>query len=134
MKKVLILSLGTGDAAYRNMSGDIIEQMYDNNTFFSSYTSAEYKIDDDRPVRAEFMALPLIEKEKPDIVFLVGTMKSVWTALYSRFVTDEEKRSKTNMRKLYEIEKSGSYKSSDNEILESQENIQSIYDADGLFS
>ena len=128
LKNVLILSLGTGNAVYRNMEGDIIDQMYDNNTWFSSYSSVNYKYGDSSPIHAEFMALPLLEMEKPDMVFLIGTMGSVWTALYSRFVTDPAVRSKDHMRKLFEIEKASAHDTPLDVLETSQRAIQQIYD------
>jgi len=129
-KKVLILSLGTGGSTYNKMEGDIPKQMYNNKLYFSSYQNAAYSFDGgETKEHAEFVAYPLINYLNPDYVFLVGTVKSVWTAFYSRFVSDDN-RSEESIKKLYQIEMEGGRELEDNRIIEFQKQIQEVFDND----
>ncbi len=130
-KTILLLSLGTGIAAYKDTGADIASQIYDNKTFFQTYYDAEYLLNG-KHTHATMIAFPLINEMKPDIVFFVGTVKSAWLSLYSTLVSDE-KRSREDVDALYQIETNNGKNTSESSLIEIQNRIQGIFEKSGIF-
>ncbi len=97
MKKILILTLGTGQKKNGTSSFDvIIEKGIDK--LAQSYQSTKYQFDGKETVEdVSFVAEPLIENYHPDYIYILGTQNSVWTSFWINFVTkanlDEEAKS-----------------------------------------
>lgn len=103
-KKVLILSLGRGnekdkDFKYAKASEQEKEKHLRQNIVNkeSAYQTANYVFENETEAESNvFIATSLLKKEKPDIVFIVGTPGSSWTSFYvnHKKIEDEDLFSK----------------------------------------
>ena len=74
-RKVLILSIGTGKKA----EGDY------------PYSTAAYRFgDEEKIIESPFVAEALIEKIQPELIIMVGTVKSAWDAFYLKYHKEME--------------------------------------------
>lgn len=77
-KKLLFLTLGTGKLDEKNNE--------------AGYAETKYLIknkDEERECTTYFVAEPIIEMYKPDEIFILGTVKSVWYRLYASLIIKE---------------------------------------------
>ena len=77
-KKLLFLTLGTGRLDEKNNE--------------AGYEETKYLIknkDEERECTTYFVAEPIIEMYKPDEIFILGTVKSVWYRLYASLIIEE---------------------------------------------
>ncbi len=129
-KKVLLLTLGTGNATYQDLSPDTVSKLSGNKTILQAYKDTEYQING-KEIHATMVAAPIIREVEPDIVFFVGTVRSAWTSLYSTFVRDEI-RSEEIVEELSRIEKENGKDTDEITLSGVQKRIQKIFDEAGI--
>ena len=111
MSKILISPLGTGRIDYRN------------NLPVREYRKAEYKIEDEI-ISEDLLAKVLIDKYKLDKVFFIGTAKSLWELVYSKF-------GGTNDDLTFSLLEKAEKSNADNYYISNQELIQVETQIDG---
>ena len=81
-KKILLLTLGTGRLSDTN-EAEYISVQY-------TFEGQDYKknIDDIEGTKTNFVAEPLIDLVKPDDIYILGTVKSVWHRFYASLITE----------------------------------------------
>lgn len=152
-KKILILTLGTGknqnlgdEFNANKMQADEkqakLKEIFDSDKF--AYQNVEYVMTDENgnelfTEKSEFVAKPLIRRERPDIIFIVGTVKSVWSSFYSKFarktVNSEGGRNFDSYKELYDIESCADYgfRTEWETLKPIETKIEEIYQKDGIF-
>ncbi len=118
MKKVLILTLGTG-----------------NNTVGAhGYLTTTYLLNGREYKDTSYIAVPLICDYRPDEIVIIGTVHSAWSSFYSAFISNtdnksEEDKSDMNLRILSEYENSDKYgkDTTSDELIRIAEIITDIY-------
>ncbi len=111
-KKILILTLGTGDILYskdeRDKEKSVEEKITEriaNNKF--SYREANYLLmAENKIINSQFVAEPLCELFDPDEIYMLGTLNSSWSGFYTKFssLDRQSKEIVDNAVKLYNIE------------------------------
>lgn len=130
-KKVLLLTLGTGDTSYRELDPDTVLKLPGNKTILQTYKDTEYLFNG-KVVHSSMLAQPIMQELKPDIVFFIGTVRSTWTSLYSNFVSDE-KRNEEFIRELLISEKNHGKDTKEEELEKLQRRIQGIFEESEVF-
>jgi len=118
MKKILFLTLGGGskvpflsDPILREKNREerrsLIRQRLDEVVPYK-YGLVKYHFPDSdmEYIETEFVAEPLIRKERPDYVYIMGTAKSVWIDLYRKYsdtTIDQKAEDITNLAELHEL-------------------------------
>jgi CRISPR-associated Csx2 family protein len=124
-KKLLFLTLGTGaapgeennKAAYRT----------------TTYIMHDAEKNEDFEYVSNFVAEPIINSFKPDEIFILGTVKSVWHQLFASFITkdneDDSYLKNDSYKKLIDIarDKNLGNASSDDEIKQIQNIVTEIF-------
>jgi CRISPR-associated Csx2 family protein len=122
--KILILTLGTGDL--------------DKAKEDAGYKMTQYTIEG-LPYKKQgaekttsFVAEPIIDYFKPDIIFILGTVKSVWHQFYAAVTTkdsdDKSYSSDANYKRLVEIETQNGISTDSNRIKLIQKEITDIFE------
>ena len=100
-KKILILSLGTGNGKdLANTAEGIAKQFVENEAF--PYNTARYAFFDKKSNQNDpmpFVGKKLITEIQPDCIVWIGTVKSMWDAVYAFFA----KEKKLDKEKLTEL-------------------------------
>ncbi len=118
MKKILILTLGTG-----------------NNTVGArGYLTTTYLLNGREYKDTSYIAVPLICEYRPDEIVIIGTVHSGWSSFYSAFKLNVDNKSvednsDTNLRILSEYEDSDKYgkDTTSDELIGIAERITDIY-------
>lgn len=131
-KKVLLLTLGTGDASYQRLTPDTVSKLPGNKTILQSYKDTDYFFNG-KVIHSSMVAYPIMKELKSDIVFFIGTVRSTWTSLYSTFVSDD-KRSEEAIRELLILERSHGKDTTETELATIQSRIQDIFEGADVFS
>ena len=131
-KRVLLLTLGTGDASYQSLTADTVSKLPGNKTILQSYKDTDYFFNG-KVIHSSMVAYPVMKELKPDIVFFIGTVRSTWTSLYSSFVSDE-KRSEEAIQELLVSERSHGKDTDDKVLAAIQSRIQAIFEESDVFS
>lgn len=142
-KKILILTLGAGSVLgefKKNSSAEaaeteqLIQEMIKQDIY--PYKKTDYVVEiagneSKEPVSSEFVAEIQIKQYQPDMIILIGTVKSCWSMFYRKFTHDSEIDEKTmlsDILRLHRMEQDNG-KDTDNEKLRDLEReIQQIYD------
>ncbi len=121
MKKILILTLGVGRKA---LGQD--QYPYDKTNYIVEIEGT----DQTQVIKSEYVAEIQISKYQPDMVIIVGTVRSGWSMFYRKFTQEshiEENERTEDMQRLSEIEETYG-KDTDNATLkELEKEIQQIY-------
>lgn len=124
MKKILFLSLGAGKI---NTEND--EAGYDETTY--TIYDPENKVN--KEYRSNFVAEPIIYTFKPDEIFVLGTVKSIWHKLYASLITDDNNDKSylenVSYKELLEIARDNTlgHGTSDAEIKKIQTTVSKIF-------
>lgn len=122
VKKILILTLGTGRLAENKEAG---------------YQSTQYVINgkkyqkNDVDAETNFVAEPIIDSFVPDEIFMLGTVTSNWYQFYASAITesneDESYKVDAGYNRLIEIKQKGSITTSTKELKEYSKEITDIF-------
>ena len=129
MKKVLILTLGTGNKFYNEaVQGASISEFYEKGDCV--YQNTKYELNGNVQ-EAAFVAKPLIDELNPEAIIIIGTVKSAWTSMYSYFAATVHK---DHMSDIIAIEKEyGAYTGEDC-LEEAQNRLNEIFEEDDVFA
>lgn len=97
--KLLVLSLGTGSILFNDDERVELNKSEGEEKFVKqkeyvwkklknkelAYRTAKYKMQNGEIYSSPFVAEPLIETFQPDVVLLIGTVRSCWTSFYVNF-------------------------------------------------
>lgn len=149
MKKILILTLGVGSVfgkAGKDKDGindDIVKQLQEMiKEEFYPYDKTDYVVEisgheSGQVVSSEFVAEIQIKEYQPDMIILIGTVKSCWSMFYRKFTQNsgiDEETELSDILQLYRMEQSYG-KEADHETLDGLEKtIQQIYNGKLTFS
>lgn len=134
-KKVLILSLGTGRIVAADNGDDRGlalqdairrgEYRYQNTVY--RLRGSEYSGEGGGGV--PFVAFPLLRDYQPDLVWIIGTVKSCWTSFYTYFsgYGKESKQFLDDVTELDDIEFRGNISTSSSDLDTAQGRINAIY-------
>lgn len=131
-KKVLLLTLGTGNAAYRDIDPETIAKLPGNKTLLQGYQDTDY-VFNGKVIHSTMVAYPVIKELKPDIVFFIGTVRSIWASLYSSFVSDE-KRNEETIQEMLILERSHGLDTEESELEVVQKRMQQLFEESDVFS
>lgn len=121
VKKILILSLGTGRNKFLLSDGktEIKEQELEipltreekkqmiMDGRLKPYDMTVYmKPDNSGTIESAFVAEPLMKLYEPDEIIIIGTSKSAWTSFFGAFGEENEQK-KERMSRLFELEENG---------------------------
>lgn len=149
MKKVLILTLGVGNIFGKekeNASKTPIEQeqwirdMVEQEQYPYETTSYVVEIEGEQDVKnvsTEYVAEIQIDKFQPDMVIVIGTVKSGWSMFYRKFTknsTLDKETLTTDVLRLYHIEKENGKDTDNPRLKELEQEIQQIYEDKLVFS
>lgn len=149
MKKILILTLGVGSVLGKKKednSGteaekrDRLREMIDNDIY--PYDKTDYVVEipgskNGKIVQTEYVAEIQIQEYQPDMVIIIGTVKSCWSMFYRKFTQNSEidrKVLKDDIEQLYQIEQSYGKDTANNTLKELERIIQNIYNGKLVFS
>ncbi len=124
MKKVLFLSLGTGpivDNDSNKSRMDMIEDAIKTQKF--AYRKTTYLLNE-KKIDSEFVAGPLAMLDKPDFIYVLGTVKSCWTSFYTKYANEIRRE---DVYSLDEIEFKGGITDDFDYINNAEEIINDIY-------
>jgi CRISPR-associated Csx2 family protein len=140
-KKILILTLGVGSVfgkdgrEWENKSPEEkelrIKEMIVNDLY--PYDKTDYIIENaeskDYVVSSEYVAEIQIKEFQPDMVIIIGTVKSSWSMFYRKFTQNSENESLEDVMTLYHIEQDekNGINTDGNKLKEIEAKIQSIY-------
>ncbi len=135
IEKVLILTLGKG----RPRPYPSVEDRFVSNEY--SYDEKEYtpkfNVDaQNQMVRTEFVAEPLVRIEKPNQIFIIGTVNSQWADFYRKFVKNKEidkEKKFEHFCTLLEIENTYGNDTKADDLKRIAADIESIYNEDEVF-
>lgn len=135
MKKILVLSIGVG--AYSRIAegisefekDDVIELLQDEKSCHG-YGKTTYQIGEST-YDSEYVATALVEEFKPDEVYVIGTVKSLWLGLYRKFCPNYNDE---GMYQLFSIWNTNNIFTEKQEIEKAQEEIQEIFTQGRAFS
>lgn len=147
-KKILILTLGMGSVLGKtemksSTEAEIekqIQEMIKQGSY--PYMKTDYVVEiagneSGQVVSSEFVAEIQIKQYQPDMIILIGTVKSCWSMFYRKFTQNskiDEKIMLSDILQLHQMERSYG-KDTDNEMLRNLERkIQQIYDGRLTFS
>ena len=105
--KVLLLSLGVGALDKREISD---KKEYGKRQILGEgvfpYRTAYYRFHGEEKIyKSPFVAEPLIDRFKPDVVVLIGTVRSCWSSFYAKYAaTTEYEKKSTLALSLFESE------------------------------
>lgn len=133
MKKILILTLGTGAKSEEEKKTNAIPLLEDRiYGTKGTYQLTNYQFNENEVIEnVSFVAEPLIENYKPDYVYILGTQNSAWTTFWINFYKkenwdDNKKANATEIiRPVWDIENAPYDKS---KITEFQTVIQKVYE------
>ncbi|MCI6869034.1 MAG: TIGR02221 family CRISPR-associated protein, partial [Lachnospiraceae bacterium] len=140
MKKILILTLGVGDIlgpgnklqeSTEEERKLAIERMIRQNEY--PYRKTDYVVEiagaeDGKIVQSEYVAEIQIKEYEPDMVIILGTVKSGWAMFYSKFTEESELEQKViDVLQLYQIEQSYGMDTDNETLKELEQTIQQIY-------
>lgn len=121
MKKILILTLGVGRKA---LGQD--QYPYDKTNYIVEIEGT----DQTQVIESEYVAEIQISKYQPDMVIIVGTVRSGWGMFYRKFTQEshiEENERAQDMLRLSEIEENYGKDTDNNTLKELEKEIQQIY-------
>jgi CRISPR-associated Csx2 family protein len=141
-KKVLILTLGTGSVFgkegkdYASKSFEEKEQrireMIESDEY--PYEKTEYIIENAKTngyksLSSEYVAEIQIEEFQPDMVIIIGTVKSCWSMFYRKFTQNSPNKSIDDVMTLFSIEQDSQYgiNTDEEKLKELESKIQDIY-------
>ncbi len=104
-KKILVLSLGSGGRiedkpidkgkkeslikrVFQKIGGKktSFEKNYDRERYYRPYRTAKYRFENEEEiVESSLVAKPLIDKVRPDVILIIGTVKSAWDTFFYNF-------------------------------------------------
>ena len=133
MKKILILTLGTGVKSEEEKKTNATPLLEDRiSGTKGTYQLTNYQFNGNEVIEnVSFVAEPLIENYKPDYVYILGTQNSAWTTFWINFYKkenwdDNKKANATEIiRPVWDIENAPYDKS---KITEFQTVIQKVYE------
>ena len=117
-ERVLIITLGSGDPFDKDQRDELkkcepeerkekrrefLELNLNNNKFSYRKTSYQMPGQDEPGPETEYVAGVLADADKPDHVFIIGTVKSAWTGFYYKY-TPEQQRKLEDLSRLNDIE------------------------------
>ena len=120
-KRLLMLTLGSGvieidKIGYRETQYEIKGEKFKRNG---------------EVTKTNFVAEPLIYDFQPDIIFILGTVRSVWHQLFATMITednnDESYRASEDFIRLFEIESSNGIKTDKDELKSLEKEISDIF-------
>jgi CRISPR-associated Csx2 family protein len=140
-KKILILTLGVGSVfgkdgrEWENKSAEEkeyrIQEMIVDDIY--PYDKTDYIVEKadnkDYVVSSEYVAEIQIKEFQPDMVIIIGTVKSSWSMFYRKFTQNSENESLEDVMTLYHIEQdeNNGINTDGNKLKEIEAKIQSIY-------
>ncbi len=137
VKKILILSLGTGRKEFLSNDGEIIKendltreekQQMVMDGRLKPYDKTIYKKPDDSGImESAFVAEPLIDLFSPHEVIIIGTSKSAWTSFFSTFGEENEQK-KERISRLFALEENGGKDLHTETLNEYAQKIQECYE------
>ncbi len=149
-ENVLILTLGTGSnidkKIYNTLKPDSqsglcdeekkskLREIFSSDTFCYMDTIYHAPETNGEPMEIEsaFVAEPLVLLEKPNQIFIIGTVKSSWSSFYNKFA-DKNNKSFERFYKLFEIENRNGKDTGDERLREITALIEEIYREDKVF-
>ena len=147
MKKILILTLGAGSVLGEKETNsnaeaekERIQKMVKQGSY--PYKKTDYVVEitgnkNEGALSSEFVAEIQIKQYQPDMIIIIGTVKSCWSMFYRKFTQNskiDEKTMLSEILRLHQMEQSYG-KDTDNETLGNLEReIQQIYDGKLTFS
>lgn len=135
--KVLLLSLGVGALNEREIPDKkeyIEQQLLGEGTF--PYRTAKYRFHGEEKIyESPFVAEPLIDRFQPDIVVLIGTVRSCWSSFFAKYSDDTEHEKKSNLAlSLFESEETHGLNTPQSEINEIEKKIKDTLDELSIYS
>lgn len=124
-KKLLLLTLGTGKLSDTN-EAEYISVQY-------TFEGKDYKknIDDIEGTKTNFVAEPLIDLVKPDDIYILGTVKSVWHRFYASLITENNEdlsyMENKDYLQLLNMEKQYGVTTSKEKLLELEQEISTAF-------
>lgn len=101
--KILFLSIGTGNlfekvtVNEKEDKHDLLMKMVSENKY--AYKTSRYRLNG-KEYESPFIAEALIDQFNPDMILLVGTVKSAWSSFYACFSNDYNKYEKLMKLKI----------------------------------